>query len=76
MDSVITCHELMHHINKKRGHWHLMSVKIVLAKAYDKVEWSLLETILTLHGFPSTFINLIVAYITSASFSILVNNNH
>lgn len=52
MNSVITYHELMHHINKKMSHLHLMSVKIVLAKTYEKVEWSLLETILTLHSFP------------------------
>lgn len=32
-DSVVTCHELMHHINRKEGKLQLMAVKINLAKA-------------------------------------------
>lgn len=74
-DSVITCHELMHHINRKKGALHLMAVKIDLAKAYDKVDWVLLKRILQLHGFPTQFINLIMECISSASFSVLVNGS-
>lgn len=52
-----------------------MAVKIDLAKAYDKVEWVVLERILRLHGFLDKFINLVMNCIDSASFSILVNGS-
>lgn len=68
-DSVIVCHELMHHINRKKGKGNLMAVKIDLAKAYNKVEWHLLRAILQLHGFPTKFIHLIMTYISIASLS-------
>lgn len=74
-DSVITCHKLMQHINRKKGCMHLMAVKIDLAKTYDKVEWAVLERILVLHGFPSKFIRMVKACISSASFSVLVNGS-
>lgn len=74
-DSVITCHELMHHLNKKKGVLQLMKVKIDLAKAYNKVEWVVLERILWFHGFPGKFINLVMNCIDSASFFILVNES-
>lgn len=74
-DSVITCHELMHHINRKKGSLHLMVVKIDLAKAYDKVEWAVLTKILQLHGFPLPFIALIMECISTASFLVLINGS-
>lgn len=74
-DSVITCHELMHHINRKKGSLHLMVVKIDLAKAYDKVEWAVLKQIMQLHGFPMKIINLVMECISTASFSVLINGN-
>lgn len=74
-DSVSVCHELMHHINLKRGNLKLMAVKLDLAKAYDKVEWSLLERILSLHGLPPKFIHLIMECVSSSSFSVLINRS-
>lgn len=73
-DSVNIFHEL-NHINLKRGALKLMVVKIDLAKTYDKVEWSLLEKILTLHGLPLKFIHLVMECVLSSSFSILVNRS-
>lgn len=74
-DNVITYHEFMHHINRKKGSLNLMAVKINLAKAYDKVEWAVLKKIMQLHGFPMKFINLIMECISMASFSILINGS-
>lgn len=74
-DSVIVCHELMHHINRKKVNGHLMAVKIDLAKAYDKVEWSILRSIMQLHGIPAKFINLVMTCISTASFSMMINGS-
>lgn len=74
-DSVITCHELMHHINRKKGSLNLMAVKLDLSKAYDKVEWGVLKQILVLHGLHDKFIELIMECISIASFSIFINGS-
>lgn len=74
-DSVIVCYELMHHINRKKGKNHLMAVKIDLAKEYDKVEWSILRSIMQLHGFPLQFINLVMTCISTASFLVMINGS-
>lgn len=64
VDSIITCHELMHHINRKKETLQHMLVQIDLAKTYDKVELNMLWVTLQHHGFPSKFLNLIFACIT------------
>lgn len=74
-DSTILCHELMHHINRKKGSLHLMAVKLDLAKAYDKVEWAVLKRIMQLHGFPQHFISLVMECISTASFSVFINGS-
>lgn len=38
IDNSIICHEIMHHMNGKKGRLGLMDLKIYMAKAYDRVE--------------------------------------
>lgn len=52
-----------------------MAIKIDLAKAYDCVEWTILETMLHLRGFSSKFINLIAKCVSTAKYSILLNRS-
>lgn len=40
-DNTIICHEIMHRMKNKKGKLGLMALKIDMAKAYDRVEWSL-----------------------------------
>lgn len=47
-DNVIISHEIMHSMNCRRGTTGYMTLKIDMAKAYDKVEWSILSNILSL----------------------------
>lgn len=72
VDSIITCHELMYHINRKKETLQHMLVQIDLAKTYDKVELNMLWATLQHHGFPSKFLNLIFACITMR-LSLIVN---
>lgn len=74
-ENIIICHEIMHHMKKKIGTLGLMALKIDMAKAYDRVEWSLLLHILKLHGFSDEFINLIYQCISSPTFSFLINGS-
>eukprot|EP00253_Pinus_taeda_P033341 PITA_33341 len=50
-------------------------LKIDLAKDFDRVSWLYIKLILTHMGFPPPFIDWIMCYITSASFSVLINGS-
>lgn len=50
-----------------------ISIKLDISKAYDRVEWSFLETLLMKMGFASHFIRLLMACITSVSYKVLIN---
>lgn len=72
-DNTILNHELMFYLNSRKGKKGYMALKIDMAKAYDKVEWSLLHCILNLHGFAPSLSNLILNCVSTSSFSVLVN---
>ena len=52
-----------------------MAVKIDINKAYDRVEWSFIATVLRVHGFDQDVVDLIVFGITSVSFHVLLNGS-
>ena len=63
--------EALHSIKSKNLKATIL--KIDLAKAFDRVNWSYLHFILIQTGFPPTFINWIMGCICHASFGILIN---
>jgi len=67
-------HELLHTIKSKQGRGSLMASKIDMEKTFDRMEWSFLFAILCKMGFHPTWINWIRVYVTSPSFSILINS--
>jgi hypothetical protein len=66
---------MFHTLKSKRGRGRLMSVNIDMEKAFDKMEWSFLLTILSKMGFHSTWINWIRLCMSTSSFSILLNGS-
>lgn len=72
-DNNIISHEIMDYLHKKKGKNGYMAIKVDLSKAFDRVEWSLLATILTNLGFCWNFVNWISQCITTSSLSFLIN---
>ncbi|KAL3519510.1 hypothetical protein ACH5RR_017659 [Cinchona calisaya] len=50
-----------------------MAIKLDMSKAYDRVEWTFLEYMIKSVGFPNNRCRVIMEYVQSAIFLILVN---
>jgi len=74
-DNSIMAHELIHTLKAKRGRRGLMAVKIDMEKAFDRMEWDFLFTIMLKLGFHPTWVNWIQICVSSVSFSILLNGS-
>jgi hypothetical protein len=74
-DNSIMAHELLHTLKSKRGRGGLMAVKIDMEKAFDRMEWDFLLTIMLKLGFHPTWVNWIRICVSTPSFSILINGS-
>jgi hypothetical protein len=74
-DNSILSHEMFHSLKSKRGRGGLMAVNIDMEKAFDKMEWEFLLTIMEKLGFKPQWINWIILCITTSSFSFLLNGS-
>ncbi|GMI84866.1 hypothetical protein HRI_002155900 [Hibiscus trionum] len=75
-DNILIAHEIIHSINtgtskSSRG----AALKLDMEKAFDRVEWSFLENVMTRMGFASSWVSLIMRCISSVSFTVKVNNS-
>lgn len=50
-----------------------MSIKLDISKAYERLEWSYLEQVLISMSFKMQLLSLLMACVSTATFSILVN---
>eukprot|EP00253_Pinus_taeda_P001418 PITA_01418 len=73
LDNIIQAHEVVHLLTSKKKVGMIMQLDI--AKAYDKVNWTYIKRVLSAYGFDHNLIRWVMALVTSASFSILVNGS-
>lgn len=73
-DNILIAQEVFHFLKlrKAKGMFEL-ALKIDMNKAYDRLEWDFLEAIMTKMGFDLNWINLIMGYVSTVEFLVLVN---
>ena len=72
-DDILVAFESLHSMQKHIGNDDFMAIKLDMSKAYDRVEWPYLEAMMRKMDFTEQWINLIMLYVSTASYSILVN---
>ena len=70
-DNIILVEEIIHFLRKEKGLVGYLALKLDLDKAYDSIEWNLIQDTLNYFHIPQTLKNLILNMITSTRFSIL-----
>ncbi|CAN1126861.1 Transposon TX1 uncharacterized 149 kDa protein [Linum perenne] len=59
-DNIMLVQEVVHSLHTKKGKKYGMVIKIDLAKAYDKIDWNFVRDTLTIIGFPSHLVEVIM----------------
>ncbi|XP_060969524.1 uncharacterized protein LOC133036798 [Cannabis sativa] len=74
-ENTMIAREVVHSMNKRRGKRGYMLLKLDLEKAYDKLDWDFLISVLHQIGFGSPFIDWIKACISVAEIKLLLNGS-
>jgi hypothetical protein len=72
-DNTLVAFEIFHFFKQSKNKQGYISVKIDMAKAYDRVEWPFLQVTLETMGFPQNLTDTIMKCVKTVNFSILIN---
>ena len=74
-DNIMVAHETIHAMMFcKKGKMGYLAAKLDISKAYDRIEWSYLEGVLRTMGFSNRWIMLVMAYVSTVSYSLIFDN--
>ncbi|KAH0996802.1 hypothetical protein GBA52_020666 [Prunus armeniaca] len=75
-DNILLAHEAFHYLRLKTSRKAFeLGLKLDMNKAYDRVEWDFLEATLCQFGFNNRWISLVMMYVKSVSFSLVLNGS-
>jgi hypothetical protein len=74
IDNILVAFEALHTMDVRMNGWEgYMALKLNMSKAYDRVEWKFLETVMRRIGFVERWITLAITCTTTISYSVLIN---
>nr|XP_027118368.1 uncharacterized protein LOC113735569 [Coffea arabica] len=75
-DNILIAYEVNHSLKlKSYGQEGLMSIKLDMSKAFDKVEWLFLRHMMIALGFHSAFVDIVFRCISTVSYTFLLNGS-
>ena len=67
-------YEIIHQMrNKRKGKVGQMVVKLDISKAYNRLEWGFLRSIMLKLGLDRRWVNMAMEIVTTASYLVLIN---
>lgn len=73
-DNILVAHKVMHALkNRRYGKKGWFAVKLDMAKAYDRLEWSFVEAVMVKFGFDRKWIQWVMECVRTVSFAIVIN---
>uniref|UniRef100_A0A803PM53 Reverse transcriptase domain-containing protein n=1 Tax=Cannabis sativa TaxID=3483 RepID=A0A803PM53_CANSA len=72
-ENTMIAREIFHSMGKRRGKRGFMLIKLDLEKAYDKLDWNFVTSVLLQLGFSNIFTNWVKACISVAEIKLLLN---
>ena len=73
-DNIVVAHEMVHSLRTKTSvSKEFMAIKTDMSKAYDRVEWNFLETLMEKMGFARQWVCWVMACVSTVSYTILLN---
>lgn len=73
-DNILIAYESIHTIKRKQGKRGLCAVKLDMHKAYDRVEWSYLKSIMLKMGFDQRWVTFIMECVSSVDYKVRFND--
>ena len=74
-NNVLVAYENIHYLKREKGMTGACAVKLDKAKAYDRVEWSYLHSVMLKLGFNLNLVNLIMKCVEMVRLSVRVNEH-
>lgn len=71
--NIIIAQEIIHNFNLKSWTQKAFLLKLDLTKAFDRIEWNFIVTVLKRQGFKDHFIHLIYNCISTTTMSVIIN---
>jgi len=71
--NIIIAQEIIHSFNLKSWKQNAFLLKLDLAKAFDRIEWSFIVKAMRRHGFHNHFINLVHSCISTTTLFVIIN---
>jgi hypothetical protein len=76
-DNVLLAYELTHYLkNKRSGENGVAAIKLDMSKAYDRVEWGFLHSMMLKLGFRQQWANLVMRCVSSVNYCIKINGEY